>query len=90
MNNFSKPLSDGQKEILAGIPAISQQAFAACLGQREAKFDETDLSYSLNMVQTHASILCHEAEQWKSRALVAEEKLKELKLKNEQLLKISK
>jgi len=37
--------------------------------------DQTAIAYSLNMAQSHVSLLAHEAEQWRQRALTAEKRL---------------
>lgn len=75
-SDYKSTLTEGQEEILSGIPCVSQSAFAAmAMGQKqnETLGDENDLGYSLNMAYSHTSILHQQADYWKKRCKSAED-----------------
>jgi hypothetical protein len=69
------------KKILSGIPCGSQaevEAMAMKQVPNETAGDATDISYSLNMAHSHASILFQQADYWKKRCQQYQDALAEI------------
>ena len=75
-----QPLTEEQKQIRKELrrlatPVKAYKSFFGDPPKQESQGDTHDLAYSLNMAQSHISIIFHEADYWKQRALSAEAEL---------------
>lgn len=52
--------------------------------QKEDAGDQSSIEYSLNVAQSHLSLIASEAQLWRGRAIAAEKRLFELKGQHEQ------
>lgn len=83
------PLTEGQKRILADLHGLEPKAaenpfHTAMAAQKEDAGDQTSIEYSLNVAQSHLSLIASEAQLWRGRAIAAEKRLFELKGQHEQ------